>query len=291
MELQGLSERPRCRPDKIDFKGLFVDESPIELLGHRGNTWLTKAEENPLPPDHPVLDSDSPMLRDVFPALSRERSRLVDETPGGEEFQSQAATARPQRPSPPRIGVLAIQGDYAAHADALFESGAEPSEVRKPEQLVGLDGLILPGGESTTILRFLDKLDFFNSLRDFCASRPVFGTCAGAILLAREVRNPTQRSMGALDAVVERNAYGRQIDSTILTADTALPGGPLEMVFIRAPRIVETGPGVQILAVREGSPVLVREGSVMAATFHPELSTDRRVHKLFVQIVSEFLQR
>ena len=185
----------------------------------------------------------------------------------------------------PKIGVLAIQGDYAAHADALSESGADPVEVRKPDQLAGLDGLILPGGESTTVLRFLEKHSFFEILAEFCASNPVFGTCAGAILLAREVRNPPQRSLGLLDATVERNAYGRQIDSTILTAETALPGGPLEMVFIRAPRIVETGPAVQVLARRDGSPVLVKQGNVMAATFHPELSQDRRVHQLFVETV------
>jgi pyridoxal 5'-phosphate synthase pdxT subunit len=148
-----------------------------------------------------------------------------------------------------------------------------------------LDGLILPGGESTTVLRFLEKHSFFEILAEFCTSQPVFGTCAGAILLAREVLNPPQRSLGLLDATVERNAYGRQIDSTILTAETALPGGPLEMVFIRAPRIVETGPAVQVLARRDGSPVLVKQGNVMAATFHPELSQDRRVHQLFVETV------
>jgi 5'-phosphate synthase pdxT subunit len=187
----------------------------------------------------------------------------------------------------PRIGVLAIQGDYAAHADALAEVGAAPQEIRKPEQLAGLHGLILPGGESTTILRFLDKHGFFESLREYSATHPVFGTCAGAILLSREVRSPAQRSMGILDAVVERNAYGRQIDSAILTADTTLPGGPLEMVFIRAPRIVEIGPGVQVLALRDGFPALVRQNHIMAATFRPELSVDRRVHKLFVEIVAQ----
>jgi 5'-phosphate synthase pdxT subunit len=191
-----------------------------------------------------------------------------------------------KKPAPPRIGVLAIQGDYSAHADALAESGAEPSEIRKPNQLADLDGLILPGGESTTILRFLEKLNFFDDLTDFCSTHPVFGTCAGAILLAREVRNPAQRSMGLLDATVERNAYGRQIDSTILTADTTLAGGPLEMVFIRAPRILETGPAVQVLATRDGSPVLVEQQNVMAATFHPELSADRRVHRHFVELVT-----
>lgn len=183
----------------------------------------------------------------------------------------------------PRIGVLAIQGNFASHAEALTEAGADPVEVRKPDELVGLDGLILPGGESTTMLRFLEKLRFFDLLEEFCAEKPVFGTCAGAILLAREVRNPAQRSLGLLDAIVERNAYGRQIDSAILTAETSLPGGPLEMVFIRAPRILETGPAVEVLARRDGYPVLVRQGALMAATFHPELSADRRVHRLFVE--------
>ena len=186
----------------------------------------------------------------------------------------------------PRIGVLAIQGNYASHSQALIEAGAEPVEVRKPSQLAGLDGLILPGGESTTMLRFLEKHLFFEVLQEFCSKKPIFGTCAGAILLAREVRNPAQRSLGVLDAVVERNAYGRQIDSTILTAETTLAGGPLEMVFIRAPRIVETGAGVDILALRDGFPALVKQGRIMAATFHPELSSDRRVHRLFVQIVT-----
>ena len=189
--------------------------------------------------------------------------------------------------NPPRIGVLAIQGDYAAHATALSEVGAEPCEVRKAAQLELLDGLILPGGESTTMLKFLEKHGFFEALEDFSKKKPVFGTCAGAILLAREVRHPAQRSLGILDAVVERNAYGRQIDSTILTTETELPGGPLEMVFIRAPRIVSIGAQIQVLGRREGNPVLVRQGAVLAATFHPELSKDRRVHELFVQLVKD----
>lgn len=190
----------------------------------------------------------------------------------------------------PRIGVLAIQGDYAAHAEALADAGAEAVEVRHAEELAGLDGLILPGGESTTMLKFLERRGFFEALKAYSASSPVFGTCAGAILLARDVRHPAQRSLEALDAVVERNAYGRQIDSAILIEPTSLPGGPLEMVFIRAPRIAETGPGVEVLARREGFPVLVRQGKLMAATFHPELSADRRVHCLFVQTVIESLQ-
>ena len=191
----------------------------------------------------------------------------------------------------PRIGVLAIQGDYAAHADALLEAGAAPVEIRRREELHDLDGLILPGGESTTMLKFLERHQFFDELRHFCSTHPVFGTCAGAILLAREVRNPAQPSLGLLDAVVERNAYGRQIDSSILFSETALGGEKLEMVFIRAPRIMETGPTVEILASRDGKPVLVREGMVMAATFHPELTDDRRVHRAFVDLVKTMREK
>jgi 5'-phosphate synthase pdxT subunit len=195
----------------------------------------------------------------------------------------------PEAPRP-RIGVLAIQGDYAAHADALAEAGAIPAEVRKPEELQGLDALIIPGGESTTMLKFLERGHLLDELKAFCGTHPVFGTCAGAILLAREVRNPAQTSLGVLDAVIERNAYGRQIDSSILFSDTKLPGGKLEMVFIRAPRIIETGPQVDILAHRDGTPTLVRQGKLMAATFHPELTPDdRRVHSAFVDLVKSNL--
>jgi pyridoxal 5'-phosphate synthase pdxT subunit len=189
----------------------------------------------------------------------------------------------------PRIGVLALQGDYAAHAAALKEAGAVASMVRTPEDLrldgESLDGIVLPGGESTTMLKFLERHGLFAALADFCREKPTFGTCAGTILLAREVRNPEQRSLGLLDAVVERNAYGRQIDSAILHAETTLGGEPLEMVFIRAPRIAEIGPEVEAIAFREGSPALVRQGRLLAATFHPELSSDRRVHRLFVDVV------
>jgi 5'-phosphate synthase pdxT subunit len=195
----------------------------------------------------------------------------------------------------PRIGVLAIQGDYAAHAAALEEAGAVPSLVKTAEDLrldgQSIDGLILPGGESTTMLKFIERRGLFEPLREFCHAKPVFGTCAGAILLAREVRHPAQRSLGILDAVVERNAYGRQIDSSILEAETKLPGGPLEMVFIRAPRIVKIGSEVEALAFREGFPTLVRQGSVMAATFHPELSLNRRVHQLFVESVKDAMSK
>jgi pyridoxal 5'-phosphate synthase pdxT subunit len=196
-----------------------------------------------------------------------------------------------QAPAPLLIGVLAIQGDYAAHAEALAEVGATPVEVRKPDELPNLNGLVIPGGESTTMLKFLERRRFFDDLKEFCGQHPVFGTCAGTILLAREVRNPPQRSLGILDAVVERNAFGRQIDSTILIGETTLPGGPLEMVYIRAPRIIETGSAVEVLASRDGLPSLVRQGSLMAATFHPELSSDRRVHKAFVELVAASLRK
>lgn len=185
----------------------------------------------------------------------------------------------------PRIGVLAIQGDFAAHVRALEEAGAEAVEVRKPAELDGLDGLVLPGGESTTFLKFLERDGFLESLQRFVAEKPSFGTCAGCILLARHVSHPAQQSLGVLDISVERNAYGRQIDSAIQSGETKLPGGPLEMVYIRAPRIVTVGEGVEVLAERDSFPVLVRQGRLLAATFHPELSTDRRVHRFFVDMV------
>lgn len=196
------------------------------------------------------------------------------------ESEEPKASARPVR-----IGVLAIQGDYDAHAQALREAGAEPVLVRKPEELAGIDGLIIPGGESTTFLKFLERDGFLTSLRDFVRTKPTFGTCAGCILLATEVTHPPQKSLGALNATVERNAYGRQIDSSIHTGATELPGGPLEMVYIRAPRIAKTGDGVRVLATRDGFPVLVEQGHILAATFHPELSSDRRVHQRFVELV------
>jgi 5'-phosphate synthase pdxT subunit len=191
----------------------------------------------------------------------------------------------------PRIGVLAIQGDYDAHASALQDVGAEPVLVRKPDQLPGLDGLIIPGGESTTFLKFLERDGFLESLRTFVAATPTFGTCAGCILLATKVLHPPQPSLGVLDATVERNAYGRQIDSSIEQTATklgpAFDTGSLETVYIRAPRIQQVGKDVDILAERDGFPVLVRQGHLLAATFHPELSADRRVHRYFVDMVRE----
>jgi 5'-phosphate synthase pdxT subunit len=193
-----------------------------------------------------------------------------------------------------RIGVLAIQGDYAAHAAALEEAGAEPVLIRKPEQLSGLHGLIIPGGESTTFLKFLERDGFLETLRSFAASTPTFGTCAGCILLANNVLHPPQASLGVLHATVERNAYGRQIDSSIQQAETklgdAFGSGPLEMVYIRAPRIQKVGADVDVLAERDGFPVLVRQGHLLAATFHPELSRDRRVHRYFVDMVRQAAQ-
>ncbi len=187
----------------------------------------------------------------------------------------------------PTIGVLALQGAFDVHAKRLAELGARTCLVRKPEQLDGLDGLVLPGGESTTFLKHLERAGFYDALDRFVHAKPVFGTCAGCILLAAEVSNPPQRSFGVLDIAVERNAYGRQNDSAILTAQTSLAGGPLEMVFIRAPRIVRIGAQVETLAARDGSPTLIRQGRLLAATFHPELTDDSRVHQLFLDIVRE----
>jgi 5'-phosphate synthase pdxT subunit len=190
-------------------------------------------------------------------------------------------------PHTPIIGVLALQGAYDAHAKTLSALGAIPQLIRRPDQLTGLDGLIIPGGESTTFLKHLERDGFFSVLDTFVRTTPTFGTCAGVILLAKDVSHPAQASLGVLDVAVERNAYGRQIDSTILTEPTSLPGGPIEMVFIRAPRITRTGPEVEVLASRDGSPVLVRQGHLLAATFHPELSADTRVHQLFLNLVAE----
>jgi pyridoxal 5'-phosphate synthase pdxT subunit len=183
------------------------------------------------------------------------------------------------------IGVLALQGAYEAHAQRLTALGATPRLIRVPAELDSLDGLIMPGGESTTMLKFLDRGGFFETLQSYVRTTPTFGTCAGAILLASHVENPPQRSLAALDITIERNAYGRQLDSTILTAETALPGGALEMVFIRAPRIRLTGPTVETLATRDGFPALVRSGHLLAATFHPELSSDTRVHQYFLDLI------
>jgi 5'-phosphate synthase pdxT subunit len=183
------------------------------------------------------------------------------------------------------IGVLAIQGDYAAHKARLEQLGAEVTLVRKPEQLDVLDGIVIPGGESSTFLNFLEERGFLDKLRDFVSTKPTFGTCAGAILLANSVENPPQPSLHALDIRIRRNAYGRQNESSIREGETRLGDKPLEMVFIRAPKIVSTGKGVEVLASESGDPVLVRQGKIMASTFHPELSEDTRVHQEFLKLV------
>ena len=196
---------------------------------------------------------------------------------------NQQSTTRQDRPL--TIGVLALQGAFEAHAKALTALGVTAKLVRTPAELADIDGLIIPGGESTTFLKFLERDGFLDALQSFVETTPTFGTCAGAILLAKNVQNPTQKSLAALDITVERNAYGRQIDSTILPAPTTLEGGPLELVFSRAPRITHPGPNVKTLATRDGFPVLVREGHLLAATFHPELSSDLRVHQLFLDLI------
>jgi len=183
------------------------------------------------------------------------------------------------------IGVLAIQGDYEAHKLRLEELGAKTVLVKRPEQLESLDAIVIPGGESSTMLKFLERDGFLQKLRDFVKAKPSFGTCAGAILLAKEVENPTQQSLGVMDICVQRNAYGRQLESSIHEAESKLPGGPLEMVFIRAPKISRQSKDVEVLASYDGNPVLVKQGKTMAATFHPELSADKRVHQTFLQLV------
>jgi 5'-phosphate synthase pdxT subunit len=183
-----------------------------------------------------------------------------------------------------KIGVLALQGDFDAHRKRLEELGAEVVLVKKPEQLDEIDGLVIPGGESGTFLKLLGD-DGFEKVKQFVHVKPTFGTCAGAILLANEVDNPKQSGLGALDIRIRRNAYGRQIDSSI--REGRFGDEPLEMVFIRAPKIERIGPGVEIIATEgeDNAPVAVRQGRVMAATFHPELSEDTRVHQSFLDLV------
>jgi pyridoxal 5'-phosphate synthase pdxT subunit len=181
-----------------------------------------------------------------------------------------------------KIGVLALQGDFDAHRRRLEELGADVVLVKKPEQLDEIDGLVIPGGESGTFLKLLGEPGF-EKLKQFARTKPTFGTCAGAILLASEVDNPKQAGLGVLDIGIRRNAYGRQLDSSIL--EGYLGESPIEMVFIRAPKIERVGPGVEVIATEGKDPVAVRQGRVMAATFHPELSEDTRVHRAFLDLV------
>ncbi len=181
-----------------------------------------------------------------------------------------------------KIGVLALQGDFDAHRRRLEELGAKVVLVKKPEQLNDIDGLVIPGGESGTFLKLLGE-DGLAKLKDFVRTKPTFGTCAGCILLAAEVENPKQAGLGALDITVRRNAYGRQIDSSI--REGRFLNHPIEMVFIRAPKIERVGKSVEVIATEGDDPVMVRKGKTLAATFHPELSADTRIHQYFVELV------
>jgi len=189
-----------------------------------------------------------------------------------------------------RVGILALQGDFEAHGRALAQAGAEPVEVRTPEELDTVDGLVIPGGESTTMLKLLIETGLKKPVRRFGEQKPIFGTCAGAILVASEVTNPAQESLNLMNIGVQRNAYGRQLDSRIVrigSEDERL-GSDLEAVFIRAPIIRYVGEGARVLARYKGDPVLVEQGKHLVATFHPELTGDSRVHGLFLnKIVSE----
>jgi pyridoxal 5'-phosphate synthase pdxT subunit len=181
------------------------------------------------------------------------------------------------------IGVLALQGDFDAHRKRLEELGAEVVLVKKAEQLDDIDGLVIPGGESSTFLKLLGE-EGFAKLKEFVRVKPTFGTCAGAILLANEVENPKQAGLGALDITIRRNAYGRQVDSSI--REGQFLNDPIEMVFIRAPKIERVGKGVEVVATEGNDPVFVRKGKTLAATFHPELSEDVRIHKYFLELVA-----
>lgn len=187
-----------------------------------------------------------------------------------------------------RIGVLALQGDFEAHRRALAQLGVTAIEVRTARELESVEALVIPGGESTTMLKLLESEKLFEPLRAFGERRPIFGTCAGAILLAREVLNPSQPSLGLVDVRIERNAYGRQVDSrvAVVRLEPSFPlrngSDELEAVFIRAPIVRGVGPEVRVLARYQGDPVLVEQGRHLVATFHPELSADRRVHQFFL---------
>jgi len=187
-----------------------------------------------------------------------------------------------------KIGILAIQGDYEAHARMLDRLGVGHSFVRLPGGLAGLNGIILPGGESSTHLKVLTEEGLFEELKQFAANGGAFfGTCAGAILLAREVHGPAQASLGLLDISILRNGYGRQLASDVRVGKTKLRKEPLEMVFIRAPIIESVGKGIEVLAEDAGHPVLVQEGRILASTFHPELTDDTFVHQHFLKLITQ----
>ena len=181
------------------------------------------------------------------------------------------------------VGILALQGDFDAHLKAVERAGGHAIEVRTAQQLDSCDGLIVPGGESTTMLKLLEIENLTEPLRQFAAQKPIFGTCAGAILLAHSVTNPAQPSLNLIDIDVERNAYGRQIDSRV--ARVQADSGEMEAVFIRAPKILRVGSGSRILATYDGDPVWVEQGRHMVTTFHPELTPSSRVHEHFLRLI------
>jgi pyridoxal 5'-phosphate synthase pdxT subunit len=185
-----------------------------------------------------------------------------------------------------KVGILAVQGDFSAHAAMLRSLGADTIEVRTAGDLQQCDALVLPGGESTTQLQFLQEEGLFDAIKQFGSDgNPVFGTCAGAILLAKNVQHPAQESLGLLDMTVFRNAYGRQLASDVFLGSSKLEPEPMEMVFIRAPIIDTVGPGVEVLAEHAGKPVLVQKGNLLAATFHPELTNDSTIHEHFLRLI------
>jgi len=187
-----------------------------------------------------------------------------------------------------KIGILAVQGDFAAHAAMLAGMGIENVEVRTPADLESCDGLILPGGESTTQLQFLQEEGLYDAIKKFAAEdKAIFGTCAGAILLATEVKNPRQESLGLLDMTVLRNGYGRQVHSDVVRGPSTLKSEPMEMVFIRGPIFERVGLGIEVLAEYAGKPALVQKGQILAAAFHPELTNDTTVHQRFLELAAE----
>lgn len=190
------------------------------------------------------------------------------------------------------VGILAVQGDFEAHAATLRRLGVETREVRTVRDLQACDALILPGGESTTQLQFLQEEGLFEAIRKFASEHhAIFGTCAGAILLASEVKNPPQESLGLLDMTILRNAYGRQMSSDVFFGACTLAEPPLEMVFIRAPVIERVGPGVTVLAEHTGKPALVQSGTILAATFHPELTGSTAIHEYFLSMAAQATDR
>lgn len=189
--------------------------------------------------------------------------------------------------TPMKIGILALQGGYEAHGRMLQQLGVTPSYIRTVAELDHVDALILPGGESSVALKLLQGNDLFDAIRSRAqAGMPCFGTCAGAILLAKTVLSPSQISLGLMDTTVERNSYGRQLDSRIVHGHCTLKSEPLEMFFIRAPRFVDLAPTVTVIADYEGEPVCVAQGRYLAASFHPELTHDTTLHRYFLEQVS-----